>query len=131
LTSGAKIRAIGQGTFGSDHVSHSAVADAIRYAVFIGHRHFDCASVYGNDPQIGHVLKELFAEGFRRGEFWITSKLWNDKHGENVISACEKIPERSADRLPRSVSGSLAFSQPPSSGMRPEFAQQSCCPLHP
>jgi diketogulonate reductase-like aldo/keto reductase len=91
LSSRVEIPAIGLGTFGSDRVSHSAVADAVRYAASIGYRHFDCASVYGNEEQIGRVLKGLFAEGFRRDEFWITSKLWNDKHGESdVISACER-----------------------------------------
>jgi diketogulonate reductase-like aldo/keto reductase len=82
--------AIGLGTFGSDHVTHSEVADAVRYAVSLGYRHFDCASVYGNEDRIGLVLKGIFAEGLRRDQVWITSKLWNDKHGEGeVIAACE------------------------------------------
>src|SRR5579872_6029807 len=91
LSSGAKMPAIGLGTFGSDHVSHQAVADAVRYAASIGYRHFDCASVYGNEECIGHVFNELFESGLSRDEVWITSKLWNDKHGENdVIPSCEK-----------------------------------------
>jgi alcohol dehydrogenase (NADP+) len=91
LSSGARIPAIGLGTFGSDHVTHSEVADAVRYAVSLGYRHFDCASVYGNEDRIGRVLKGIFAEGLRRDEVWITSKLWNDKHGENdVIAACQE-----------------------------------------
>jgi diketogulonate reductase-like aldo/keto reductase len=90
LSSGARIPAIGLGTFGSDHVTHSEVADAVRYAVSLGYRHFDCASVYGNEDRIGRVLKGIFAEGLRRDQVWITSKLWNDKHGEGeVIAACE------------------------------------------
>ena len=90
LSSGARIPAIGLGTFGSDHVTHSEVADAVRYAVSVGYRHFDCASVYGNEDRIGRVLKGIFAEGLRRDQVWITSKLWNDKHGEGeVIAACE------------------------------------------
>lgn len=91
LSSGDRIPAIGLGTFGSDNVAHSEVADAVRYAVSVGYRHFDCASVYGNEEHIGRVLKEVFSEGLPRDEVWITSKLWNDKHGEDdVISACEK-----------------------------------------
>jgi diketogulonate reductase-like aldo/keto reductase len=91
LGSGARIPAIGLGTFGSDHVTHSEVADAVRYAVSRGYRHFDCASVYGNEDRIGRVLKGIFAERLRRDEVWITSKLWNDKHGENdVIAACQE-----------------------------------------
>jgi alcohol dehydrogenase (NADP+) len=91
LNSGASIPAIGLGTFGSDHASHDEVADAVRYAASIGYRHFDCASVYGNQAQIGNVFEELFAAGLNRDEVWITSKLWNDKHCEgDVIAACEK-----------------------------------------
>jgi diketogulonate reductase-like aldo/keto reductase len=83
--------AIGLGTFGSDHVPPDAVAEAVKYAASIGYRHFDCASVYGNEDQIGRVFSQLFREGFRREEMWITSKLWNDKHGEDdVILSCEK-----------------------------------------
>jgi len=91
LNTGARMPAIGLGTFGSDHVSHQAVADAVKYAVSIGFRHIDCASVYGNEDRIGIVFEELFQKGLRREEVWITSKLWNDKHGENdVIPSCEK-----------------------------------------
>src|SRR6266700_5051101 len=91
LSSGARIPAIGLGTFGSYHVTHSEVADAVRYAVSLGYRHFDCASVYGNEDRIGRVRKGFFAEGLRRDQVWITLKLWNDKHREgDVIAACEK-----------------------------------------
>ena len=91
LASGAKMPAIGLGTFGSDHVLHEAVAEAVGYAASIGYRHFDCASVYGNEDQIGRIFRQLLRSGLRREELWITSKLWNDKHGENdVISSCEK-----------------------------------------
>jgi|SRR5579884_1700267 len=91
LGSGVRMPAIGLGTFGSDHVSHDAVADAVRYAASIGYRHFDCASVYGNEDRIGRVLRQLVRGGIRREDMWITSKLWNDKHAEDdVVASCEK-----------------------------------------
>lgn len=91
LKTGLRIPSIGLGTFGSDHVSHDTVAEAVKYAASIGYRHFDCASVYGNEDSIGNVFKELFSGELRRDEAWITSKLWNDRHSENdVIPACEK-----------------------------------------
>jgi diketogulonate reductase-like aldo/keto reductase len=78
--------AIGLGTFGSDRVSADGVAQAVSGALEVGYRHFDCASVYGNEDRIGQVL-----EGFPREQLWITSKLWNDKHSqEDVIPSCEK-----------------------------------------
>jgi diketogulonate reductase-like aldo/keto reductase len=83
--------AIGLGTFGSDNASHDAVAEAVRCAANFGYRHFDCASVYGNEDRIGRVFQQLLCSGQRREELWITSKLWNDKHGEDdVIPSCEK-----------------------------------------
>lgn len=91
LDSGARIPAIGLGTFGSDHVTHEVVAKAVAYAASVGYRHFDCASVYGNEAQVGDVLREILRSDMRREDLWITSKLWNDKHGEDdVISSCAK-----------------------------------------
>jgi diketogulonate reductase-like aldo/keto reductase len=91
LRSGALMPAIGLGTFGSDHVSHAAVAAAVMDAASLGYRHFDCAAVYGNESLIGDSLQHIMRTGINREELWITSKLWNDKHAEeNVIPACEK-----------------------------------------
>lgn len=77
LYTGASMPAIGLGTFGSDHISHQAMADAVRGAAEAGYRHFDCASVYSNEAHIGCALRDT---GLRRDDLWITSKVWNDKH---------------------------------------------------
>lgn len=91
LSSGARMPAIGLGTFGSDHVSHTAVAEAVEFAISRGYRHIDCASVYGNEDKIGDTFQKLFRSGLKREDLWITSKLWNDKHGEDdVIASCAK-----------------------------------------
>ncbi len=91
LYTGAAMPAIGLGTFGSDHVSPAEIAEAVIAAAGFGYRHFDCASVYGNEAQIGQALTEVMSAGVKRGELWITSKLWNDKHAEDdVIASCEK-----------------------------------------
>ncbi len=91
LYTGATMPAIGLGTFGSDHVGPDEVAEAVKGAASVGYRHFDCASVYGNEAQIGLALKALMAAGLKREEFWVTSKLWNDKHAEqDVIPQCMK-----------------------------------------
>jgi len=83
--------AIGLGTFGSDHVTADEVAAAVKDAAAIGYRHFDCASVYANEDRIGGALREILASGVRREDLWVTSKLWNDKHGEaDVIPSCRK-----------------------------------------
>ena len=91
LRSGASLPAIGLGTFGSDHVPHAAVAAAVLDAAALGYRHFDCASVYGNEDLIGQSFQQIMRSGIKREELWITSKLWNDKHDEaDVIPTCEK-----------------------------------------
>ena len=91
LHTGARMPAIGLGTFGSDHVSAAEIAETVKGAAAAGYRHFDCASVYGNEAEIGDALREISRSGIRRGDFWITSKLWNDKHGEDdVIASCRQ-----------------------------------------
>lgn len=91
LYTGARMPAVGLGTFGSDHVSPSQVAEAVQGAAAVGYRHFDCASVYGNEAEVGGALEAILRGGLKREEIWVTSKLWNDKHGEaDVIASCRK-----------------------------------------
>lgn len=91
LLTGEQIPAIGLGTFGSDRFSAQQIAEAVVGAARIGYRHFDCASVYGNEKNIGESFKQIMKEGISREELWITSKLWNDKHAEDdVIPACKQ-----------------------------------------
>lgn len=88
LYTGATMPAIGLGTFGSDHVAAAEIAAAVKDAASVGYRHFDCAAVYGNEAQIGHALQDVMQSGVAREELWITSKLWNDMHGEaDVVPA--------------------------------------------
>ena len=91
LYTGAAMPAIGLGTFGSDHVTPQQVSEAVKGAAEVGYRHFDCASVYGNEPEVGAALEAIQQGGVNRQELWITSKLWNDKHAEDdVIASCRK-----------------------------------------
>lgn len=91
LYTGATIPGIGLGTFGSDAVTPQTIADAVYEAAQVGYRHFDCASVYGNERKIGYSLQKIMHGGIAREELWITSKLWNDKHGEgDVIASCKQ-----------------------------------------
>ncbi len=91
LYTGAQIPAVGLGTFGSDRFSGEQIAAAVTGAIAAGYRHIDCASVYGNEHLIGPVIREAMQAGIRREELWITSKVWNDMHGEgDVLLACAK-----------------------------------------
>ena len=91
LYTGAEMPAIGLGTFGSDHVAAAEIAAAVEAAAEVGYRHFDCASVYGNEREIGYALQRILGQQGKREELWITSKLWNDKHGEtDVLPSCRQ-----------------------------------------
>lgn len=88
---GAKIPAVGLGTFGSDRFSGETIAEAVKDAIAVGYRHIDCAAVYDNEHLIGQALRQVFDSGLKREDLWITSKLWNDKHDEtDVIPACRQ-----------------------------------------
>jgi alcohol dehydrogenase (NADP+) len=80
LWTGARMPAIGLGTFGSDRFSGEDIAKAVIGAAEVGYRHFDCAKIYGNEHLIGASLETIIAGGIPRGELWVTTKLWNDKH---------------------------------------------------
>lgn len=90
LYTGAELPCIGMGTFASDRYTPDEVASAAAGALRFGYRLFDCASVYGNEAQIGQIFDEAFREGtVKREELFIISKVWNDMHGKgDVLLAC-------------------------------------------
>lgn len=89
FSNGDKMPGIGLGTFGSDKYGPSEVAGAVQIAAEVGYRHFDCASVYGNEKEIGESLSDIVRTGIERQDLWITSKVWNDKH-DQVEASCEQ-----------------------------------------
>lgn len=89
LPSGVTIPAVGLGTFGSDNYTTDQIAEAVVGAAAVGYRHFDCASVYGNEDAVGRSLQTIMQGGVAREDLWITSKVWNDQHGQ-VVEACQK-----------------------------------------
>ena len=75
--------ALGLGTWKS---KPGEVGAAVREAVRLGYRHFDCATIYGNQAEIGEALAGCLADGLvSREQLWITSKLWNDHHRERDV----------------------------------------------
>ena len=85
-----KIPPIGMGTFGSDRFTPKQVSDAVYGAIRAGYRLFDCAAVYGNEDQIGEIFTKAITEGLvKREDLFVTSKVWNDKHGKgDVLLSC-------------------------------------------
>ena len=91
--------AIGLGTFGSDHVTANQVAEAVIGAAAAGYRHFDCASVYGNEKEIGAAFAEVIRGGVSRDDLWITSKVWNDRHADVIGSCRQSLSDLRLDHL--------------------------------
>ena len=71
LNTGAKVPAVGLGTFQSTD-GNSKVKDAVARALKLGYRHIDGANAYGNEKDIGEAIKE---SGIPREEIFVTSKL--------------------------------------------------------
>ena len=89
-----RIPVVGLGTFGSDHVTPAAIAEAVVGAAAAGYRHFDCASVYGNEREIGQSLEQVIRGGIPREELWINSKAWNDCHRpQALMDSCRRSLE--------------------------------------
>jgi len=66
---------------------------AVEYAVLeAGYRHVDCASIYGNEKEIGLAFETILnSEKVTREDLFITSKLWNTDHEPRLVEkACKQ-----------------------------------------
>ena len=88
LNTGSMIPIIGLGTWKS---MPGELYSAIRWAIKLGYKHFDCAAIYGNEKEVGQALADAIKEGdVKREELFVTSKLWNDAHAaQDVAPALE------------------------------------------
>lgn len=90
---------VGLGTFGSDNYTPAQVAEAVIGAAEVGYRHFDCASIYGNEDVVGPSLQTIMQRGIPREELWITSKVWNDRHDDVLASCRQSLADLQLDYL--------------------------------
>src|SRR2546425_12055802 len=85
LNNGVEIPRLGIGVYQSP--PGRATQHAVKYALSIGYRHIDTASLYGNEADVGLALRE---SGLRRDEVFITTKVWNSDQGyDSTLRACE------------------------------------------
>ena len=90
LNNGAKMPTIGFGTWQTPDgdVAKNSVIDAIN----AGYRLIDTAAAYGNEESVGKGIKE---SGINRYDLFVTTKLWNDKHGyQETIQAIDESLEK-------------------------------------
>ena len=85
LSSGHSMPLLGLGTY---QLTQTQAGAAVRAALRAGIRHIDCASIYRNEIAVGSAIHVALCEGeVVRSDLWLTSKLWNDSHGD-VRDAC-------------------------------------------
>ena len=89
MAGGGRMPALGLGTWKS---APGVAGDAVREAIRIGYRHFDCAPIYGNEAGIGEAISDALGAGeVNRDQLWITSKLWNFNHlRDDVVPGLKK-----------------------------------------
>lgn len=89
MFSGNNIPPVG---FGLWKIAPEDCANRVYEAIELGYRHFDSASDYGNEKEVGIGLKRAIDAGLcQREDLWITSKLWNTYHAsEHVLPALQK-----------------------------------------
>ncbi len=88
LNNGNEIPLLGLGTWKTEL---NLASETIEYAIkTAGYRHIDCASIYGNEKEVGEGLQKA-KKTINRKDLFITSKLWGtDFRPENVEKACKK-----------------------------------------
>jgi diketogulonate reductase-like aldo/keto reductase len=59
--------------------SGRATEAAVTTALEAGYRHIDTAAAYGNEASVGAAIR---ASGIPREKIFVTTKLWNDDHGD-------------------------------------------------
>ncbi len=83
LNNGIEIPALGIGTYRS--LPGRETIEALETALEYGYRHIDTAAMYGNEKEVGQVIRE---SGIKREDIFVTTKLWNDNHGfKNALGA--------------------------------------------
>src|SRR5690625_1586612 len=89
LNNDVKIPQLGLGVY---KVPPEETYKNVTTALELGYRHIDTASFYENEAGVGKAIKE---SNINRSDVFITTKVWNDKHGyENTLDAFEESMEK-------------------------------------
>lgn len=85
---------LGYGTF-SWTAKKNEMEVAVKEALISGYRHFDCATLYGNEKEVGKALQFGMEElGIARKDLFVTGKLWSTQH-----NAADKAVKQSLQDL--------------------------------
>jgi 2,5-diketo-D-gluconate reductase A len=65
--------------FGTWQLRGKSAYESVRYALEVGYRHLDTATIYGNEAEVGRALRD---SGLDRGEVFVTTKLPPERAGQ-------------------------------------------------
>ncbi|MDJ0325484.1 aldo/keto reductase [Cryobacterium sp. PH31-AA6] len=89
LHDGHSIPQLGLGVY---KVPDATAADTVQVALEAGYRHIDTAALYDNETGVGQGIAR---SGLPRGEVFVTTKVWNDRHGyEDTLRAFDESLDR-------------------------------------
>ncbi len=89
LNDGHMIPQLGFGVF---KVDPAETVRIVTDALEVGYRHIDTAAAYGNEEGVGEAIA---TSGIPRDELFITTKLWNDRHGaQSALDAFDESMEK-------------------------------------
>uniref|UniRef100_A0A2A4IW06 NADP-dependent oxidoreductase domain-containing protein n=1 Tax=Heliothis virescens TaxID=7102 RepID=A0A2A4IW06_HELVI len=93
MLDGRKMPAIGLGTYlgfdknGVVTSKNKELRDVVMEAIDMGYRHFDTASIYNTEAEVGEAINMKIDEGVvRREDIFITTKLWNTQHKREEVA---------------------------------------------
>ena len=90
LNSGKVMPQLGLGAY---KVNQDIAVQLVQHALEIGYRRIDTAALYDNEAEVGAAIRK---SGLAREDVFVTSKIWNDRHG--YAEAKEAVQE-SFERL--------------------------------
>lgn len=93
LNNGVTVPQLGFGVYKVDATDTERV---VSEALEAGYRHIDTASAYGNEAAVGRAVA---ASGLARDEVFLTTKLWNDEHGNARDAARRSLDALAVERL--------------------------------
>ena len=90
LSNGVRMPSLGFGVF--QIRDGEPVVSAVCTAIAAGYRSIDTAAVYRNEAGVGRAVREC---GLERGDLFVTTKVWNSRHGyASTLEAFEESRRR-------------------------------------
>ena len=93
LNDGTSIPQLG---FGVCLIDPAETERIVSVALEAGYRHIDTAAIYGNEEGVGRAIA---ASGIPRDEIYVTTKLWNDRHGDADAALAESLDRLGLDHV--------------------------------